>query len=121
MINSRITFDEMPEMLATIAERLKAIEAKVDHLAIPKHEVDKDEWFNLKDLCDYLPSHPAEQTVYGWTSSNFIPFHKKGKSIAFRKSEIDQWLAQGKKKSLQDIKRESEDYVNHKRKKGGNL
>ena len=120
MTDTRIPFDDMPEMLATIAERLMSIEDKVKHLTLPQQE-EKDEWFNIKGLRDYLPSHPAEQTVYGWTSSHFIPFHKRGKSIAFRKSEIDLWLAQGKKKSLQDIQREAEDFVSHKRKKGGLL
>ena len=92
MNESRISFDAMPEMLAAIAQKLESIETKVDNLTIPSNNEEKDEWFNLKGLCDYLPSHPAEQTVYGWTSTHFIPFHKKGKSIAFRKSEIDQWL-----------------------------
>jgi hypothetical protein len=118
MIDSRITFDEMPAMLATIAERLKSIEDKVNHLTLPQQE-EKDEWFNIKGLCEYLPSHPAEQTVYGWTSTHFIPFHKRGKNIAFRKSEIDQWLGQGMKKSLQDIQRDAQEFVNHKRMKGG--
>ena len=50
MIDSRITFDEMPAMLATIAERLKSIEDKVNHLTLPQQE-EKDEWFNIKGLC----------------------------------------------------------------------
>ena len=77
MTESRISFDAMPQMLADIAEKLMSIEAKVDNLTVPLQDVGKDEWFNLKGLCDYLPSHPAEQTVYGWTSTHFIPFHKK--------------------------------------------
>ena len=117
MTDTRISFDEMPQMLATITERLKAIEAKVDHIAIPQYEVDKNEWLNLKGLRDYLPSHPAEQTVYGWTSTHFIPFHKKGKNIVFRKSEIDSWLSQDMKKSLQGIQTEAEEFVARKKKK----
>ncbi len=116
MQEQRFSFDAMPQMLVAIAEKLDAIEAKVDHLTRPQKE-QKDEWFNLKGLCNYLPSHPAEQTVYGWTSTNFISFHKRGQSIAFLKSEIDQWLSQGKKKSLLDIQHEAEEYVSRKNKK----
>ncbi len=117
MQSDKITFDAMPEMLATIAKRLDSIEAKVDHLSIPHSQEEEDVWFNVKGLCEYLPSHPAEQTVYGWTSTHFIPYHKKGKSITFRKSEIDEWLSQGKKKSQLDLQREAEDFVNNKRKR----
>ena len=115
MNESRISFDAMPEMLAAIAQKLESIESKVDNLTIPSNKEEKDEWFNLKGLCDYLPSHPAEQTVYGWTSTNFIPFHKKGKSIAFRKSEIDQWLQQSHRKSKSDLMLEASKFVNKKK------
>ena len=115
MNESRISFDAMPEMLAAIAQKLESIENKVDNLTIPSNNEEKDEWFNLKGLCDYLPSHPAEQTVYGWTSTHFIPFHKKGKSIAFRKSEIDQWLQQGHRKSKADLMLEASQFVNRKK------
>ena len=115
MNESRISFDAMPEMLAAIAQKLESIESKVDNLTIPSNKEEKDEWFNLKGLCDYLPSHPAEQTVYGWTSTHFIPFHKKGKSIAFRKSEIDQWLQQSHRKSKSDLMLEASQFVNKKK------
>ena len=121
MQNERISFDAMPEMLAAIAQKLESIEAKVDNLTTPSNKEEKDEWLNLKGLCEYLPSHPAEQTVYGWTSNHLIPYHKRGKSISFRKSEIDQWLCQGKKRSLMDIQHEAEDFVNNKKKRGGLL
>lgn len=115
MNESRISFDAMPEMLAAIAQKLESIESKVDNLTIPSNKEEKDEWFNLKGLCDYLPSHPAEQTVYGWTSTHFIPFHKKGKSIAFRKSEIDQWLQQGHRRSKAELMLEASQFVNRKK------
>lgn len=118
---NRISFDAVPEMLASIAKRLEVIEAKVDHLMQPLAPEVKDEWLNLKELCRYLPSHPAEQTVYGWTSTHFIPFHKQGKNIAFRKSEIDEWLCQGKKKSQLDLQREAADFVNRKNNKNRKL
>ena len=111
----RITFDEMPQILASIAEKLELISAKVDHLTLPRQESEKDEWLNVKELCNYLPSHPAEQTIYGWTSTHFVPYHKRGKNIAFRKSEIDEWLAQGRIKSQQDLQREAEEFINRKK------
>lgn len=49
--------------------------------------------------------------VYGWTSNRTIPFHKNGKSILFRKSEIDAWLMQTSRKSVNDIYDEARTYV----------
>ena len=42
--------------------------------------------------------------------------YKKGKSIVFRKSEIDEWLRNGKRKSMGDLEKEAQAFVNSKRK-----
>ena len=69
----------------------------------------------LKELFDFFPSHPAEQTVYGWTSCHQIPFHKRGKRIMFLKSEIDTWLRDGKVKSEKDLEDEAAQFIKSKR------
>ena len=108
-----LTFDAMPQMMANILEKLETLEQKFDALQ-SNNNVEADAWFSLQDLCDYLPNHPAEQTVYGWTSSRTIPYHKNGKSIIFRKSEIDNWLMQTSRKSANDIYDEGRAYVANK-------
>lgn len=104
------SFEAMPQLMASILEKLEVIEQKFDALQ-PNNYVEADAWFSLQDLCNYLPNHPAEQTVYGWTSNRTIPFHKNGKSIIFRKSEIDNWLMQTTRKSVNDIYDEARAYV----------
>ena len=110
MNNDVLSFDAMPHMVATILKKLETLEQKFDALQ-SNNNVEADAWFSLQDLCNYLPNHPAEQTVYGWTSSRTIPFHKNGKSIIFRKSEIDNWLMQTNRKSVNDIYDEARAYV----------
>ena len=77
--------------------------------------VPTEQWMNLKELCDYIPSHPAEQTVYGWTSCHLIPFHKRGKRIMFLKSEIDEWLHADKIKSDKNLEDEAAQFIKSKR------
>lgn len=115
MVETTISFDAMPGMLASIMNKLEELEKKLENLQ-PTTSQTPDTWLSLKDLCQYLPSHPAEQTVYGWTSNHFIPYHKKGKNIVFLKSEIDEWLVGGKRKSLRDIEQEAFAFVNSKKK-----
>lgn len=109
----------MPQALSHIIQRLDEIEKKVDFLKTTRQEEPAEKWFDLEALCAYLPQHPAKQTVYGWTSANLIPYHKNGKSIIFRKTEIDEWLQQGAVKSQQMIEAEARAYVDSTRQKGG--
>jgi excisionase family DNA binding protein len=76
-----------------------------------------DRWFDLNELCQYIPDKPSKPTVYGWVSAGTIPVHKGGKKLRFLKSEIDNWLKQGRKKTLAETASEAETYL---KKKGGN-
>ncbi|MDO4949256.1 MAG: helix-turn-helix domain-containing protein [Bacteroidales bacterium] len=98
-----------------ILAKVTALEEKLDHFQ-PVMQVESVQWLNISELIDYLPNHPAEQTVYGWTSARKIPFHKQGKSIMFKKSEIDAWLEGSTyRKSKKDLQEEAEAFVNGKR------
>ena len=78
--------------------------------------IEADRWFGLNELCNYLPDKPAKATAYGWVHTGLIPCHKGGKKLRFLKSEIDNWLRQGKKKTLAETASEADTYL---KKKGG--
>ena len=88
-----VTFDQLPKLVSELNE-------KVDKLLSLQEqpEEEPDRVLNLNQLIDYLPEKPARQTVYGWVNYRKIPYHKEGKKLLFRKSEIDQWLRNGRKK-----------------------
>ncbi len=56
---------------------------------------DNDHWMSIDDLCAYIPSHPARQTLYGWLCQYNIPAYRvpgMQKNLMFLQSEIDEWL-----------------------------
>lgn len=115
MEDMNITFEDLPKAMSWMMDKLNKLDSKIDSLNnIPQVRL-ADQWMNLKELCEYLPSHPAEQTVYGWTSCHQIPFHKRGKRIMFLKSEIDAWLRDGKVKSEKDLENEAARFIKSKR------
>lgn len=117
-MNKNISFNDVPEILGTILTKLGELSEKVDNIHIDATQEKHSTWLTVASLIEYLPSHPAEQTVYGWTSARKIPFHKKGKNILFLKSEIDDWLQQGETfKSVGEIEREAFSFLG--KKKGG--
>ena len=101
MEETNIRFEDLPEAVQWIKNKLTEIALKIDRMhgnAIEKEE--PPQWFSIQELCDYLPEHPAIQTVYTWTSANRIPYYKEGKRIRFLKSEIDKWMLNSKLKSI---------------------
>lgn len=102
-----LTKDELVEIIENTVQRT-LMEQRADGLV---DNIDAntnwDKWLSVEDLMDYIPSHPSKQTIYRWTMSKYIPHHKRGKSLQFKKSEIDQWLDDAKRKTTDEIREEA--------------
>ena len=54
----------------------------------------------------------AKQTIYGLTCKNEIPFFKRGKKLYFKKSELEQWLTEGRQQTLKEIHKDAIRHIN---------
>lgn len=115
MFSNEISFNDMPQAMAYLIGKVEKLETLLNVTKSESPESDK--WFNLLELCDYLPDKPARQTVYGWIGQKLIPYHKKGKKLQFLKSEIDTWLIGDKRKSVAELQADAAAFVADK--KGG--
>jgi len=101
-----ITQITAPELETLIENSIK----KVLSTQQAEQPTETNQWFDLNELCIYHPDKPSKPTVYGWVNAGIIPVHKGGKKLRFLKSEIDNWLRQGKKKTLAETASEAEKY-----------
>lgn len=106
-----------PELESLIENSIKRVLSS--HQNEQPSEV-SDRWFDLTELCQYHPDKPSKPTVYGWVHNGLIPCSKGGKKLRFLKSEIDNWLKQGRKKTLSEIDNEAENYLEKRRGNNGN-
>ncbi len=98
-----------PELEELIEKTLKRV------LATPPSEKSSEtEWMNIEELQLYHPDKPQRSTIYSWVHTSQIPVHKSGKKLRFLKSEIDNWLQQGRKKTLVEAALEAERYADLK-------
>jgi excisionase family DNA binding protein len=73
---------------------------------------DKDEILNATQAAKLL--NIAKPTLYSKTSKQEIPFFKRGKKLLFRKSELIQWIENGKHRSQAELDQVANDYLNSK-------
>lgn len=93
-VEQKPTFDQVPELLAEVRHQNRLILSILN--GEPKVDNTKDSLFEVDQLRNHLPERPARQTVYGWVNDRKIPFEKHGRRLYFRKSQIDNWLANGR-------------------------
>lgn len=100
----------MEKIILTTSEELKQLIMDSVQMALEKHSTPSEQdsyvrsgtkYLTVAEAARYL--NLAKQTVYGFTSSRTIPFIKRAKRLLFTKSDLDAWLAQGKKQSLSQM------------------
>lgn len=113
MENLVFTQLSIPEVRQIFRQELETYFANSKQSNEPQQQT--DQWFDLNELCNYLPEKPAKPTVYGWVHSSIIPFHKRAKKLFFLRSEIDIWLKSGRKKTIAEIADEADQYLQTKK------
>lgn len=119
MESKEITFEQLPKAVTQLCEDMAIVKKHLLEKSNLQSTPDVDEWFDLNELCEYLPDKPAKPTIYAYVSANTIPFHKGAKKLRFLKSEIDTWLKQGKKKTMAEREIETDLFLSTCRKKEG--
>lgn len=110
-----LTFEQIPKIVGLIYEEVQTLKCLVQELR-NAHQPITEKWFNVSTLREYLPDKPAKATVYSWVRNDKIPHYKDkgGRKLRFLKSEIDAWLLQGRKKTIDDINIEVDEFFKTK-------
>ena len=97
MIEDTLTFDQLPQAVATLIDDVREIKSMC--LTLQAKEEDTEAWLSVDDLRAMLPDHPSKPTIYRWVCQKTIPYYKddKTRALRFKKSEILQWLSSGRR------------------------
>lgn len=112
--NNQVEFS--PKDIKLLFKKIGDLDAKVDQLMVSRVATPDaaNVWMDIKQLCDYLPTHPARQTVYEWVKAKTIPHHKTSKKLTFNKREIDNWLNGGYRKTVAELEAEASAFIQSK-------
>lgn len=103
-----LSFDGLPHAVAALRQELSEIKRILIRQAGTQPEDQLNEWMDINQLIQFIPSHPAKHTIYIWIGKGEIPSHKKGKRLFFRRSEIEAWLIKGKRSTADEISQETD-------------
>lgn len=109
-----LTLETLPKAFSLLTNEVSEIKRLLLETR-NEQPADNDRWFDLNEFCHYHPDKPSKPTVYGWVNAGIVPVHKGGKKLRFLKSEIDNWLKQGRKKTIAETASDAEQYLNKKK------
>lgn len=94
-----ITFDKLPEAVGQLLDKVNHIEQLLGQQNQPP---DQDELLNIQKAAKFLDL--AVPTLYSKVSRKEIPVNKQGKRLYFYKSELENWIKQGRKKTADELR-----------------
>ena len=115
-----LTFDQLPMAVVELTREVASLKELIDSkLSATEDKNIGYQWLSIDELFNYLPDKPSKQTVYGWVNQRLIPYHKTTKRLSFLKSEIDAWIANGRRKTAKELRDEA--VITHGYRKGSAL
>lgn len=104
-------FENLPNAVAELIKGQSELKALFLNKANPQPEIELPD--NIKGISKL--TELSVPTLYGYVQRNEIPHYKKGNRLKFFKSEIIQWIKEGKVKSLSEIEAEADAYLSNKK------
>ena len=95
----------------TKADLLTFAHTLLDGMAqnLPPPKLQEDEILDFNGMCKFLGI--AQSTGYAKTSNGEIPHFKKGRKLWFKKSELVQWIEEGRRKTTKGLDELAEMYL----------
>lgn len=97
-----LTFDQLPQAVSQIYNKLEIIEKLLLEKKQPQPE--SDEQMTVEQAARFL--NLSVSTIYSKVCRSEIPVNKQGKRLYFYKSELAAWIREGRKKTREEIRKE---------------
>ena len=104
MCADKITFDKLPEAVAFLIQEVSQIRELVEKNK--PQPAEKRRPIEIDEACSFVKK--AKPTIYALVRKGLIPCYKNGKKLYFFEDELMQWISNGKKKTIDEIKAEIE-------------
>lgn len=99
-----LTFDKLPEAVAYLIEAVAEIKSllKTNKNDPPEKRIP----IGIEEACRIIQK--AKPTIYALVRKGLLPSYKRGKKLFFFEDELLEWIAKGRKKTIEDIRAEME-------------
>jgi excisionase family DNA binding protein len=94
-----ITFEGLPQAVAQLHERLSSIEGLLRQAHFRE---EAEQVLSVSQAARFL--NLSVSTLYGKSSRREVPVSKRGKRLYFRRSELEEWIREGRRKTMDELR-----------------
>jgi excisionase family DNA binding protein len=110
MIIVQLTCEQLKDLIQSSVHKVlkETTHQTVELTERPEH------FNNIQEAAEFL--HLTVPTLYSKVSKGELPYMKRGKRLYFSRTELMEYLKEGRKKSNAEIEQEAEAYLSNKKK-----
>ncbi len=103
-MTNEVTFETLPRAVAFLIEEVSILKSLLENQqpVVPEKRLP----IGLPEAKQILQK--AESTIYRLVGNGTLPHYKQGRKLYFYEDELLEWVAQGKRKTPQNIREEME-------------
>ena len=101
MKNTKISFDNLPEAVGLLLEKLDKIEKKLEEQTIPQTPKTKKQLLSVREAAELL--NLAVPTVYSMVSRGALPYMKRSKHLYFDRDELIAYIRDGRQSTSAEV------------------
>jgi len=97
----------VPEVRKMLREELQAV---IKDCQIPQQiAIDSNPLLTIQEVANYI--NMAVPSIYGLVHHKKIPHIKRGKRLIFEKTQINEWLTLGRRKTVNELQHDADVYI----------
>ncbi|MRI02100.1 helix-turn-helix domain-containing protein [Kriegella sp. EG-1] len=106
-----LKFEQLPSVVSILTNEVRELKALILNKAEPSNI---ETPLNIKEVAKL--TELSVPTLYGYVQRNEIPYYKKGNRLKFFKTEIIDWIKEGRQKTLNEVEASADTFLsNHKK------
>ncbi|WP_394749322.1 helix-turn-helix domain-containing protein [Spongiimicrobium salis] len=110
-MEATITFEQLPSAIVFLTQQVKELKELL--LQKEPQQYVENKPISIKEASALTGL--SVQTLYGYCHRSEIPYHKKGNRLYFFKTELIDWIKEGRSKTLKELNNEADVYLSQKR------
>lgn len=112
-MEQNLTLENLPKAVSQLALRLENIERLLLESRSSQPEEPTDKLLTIDEAAEFL--HLSKPTLYSKVSRGELPYMKRSKRLYFSKTELADYLKQGRNKTTSEIEAEADSYLKSKK------
>ena len=109
-----LTFEQLPEAVTILTKKVSELTRLIAEKQAQTPTDEPERFLNIEEAADFL--RLAIPTVYSKVSRGELPVMKRSKRLYFSRTELLDYLKEGRKKSNAEIEAEAKAYLSNNKK-----